>query len=209
MINTVIFVRVSTADQTLDRQVEELTALANFQGWNVVKIIREVGSGSTAIEKRKAIDDLKNSVTELKASRVLVSEISRIGRTTSEALSVVDFMTKRGLSVYEYQRKIETLNEDGSINPVAELILSVLASVARMEKAQLVTRIKSGMASARRKSIHCGRPQGSTKPDERFLAENRMVVRSLKGEKLSVRKTAKLYGVSVSTVMKVKTLITG
>lgn len=208
-MNTVIFVRVSTADQSLDRQVEELTQFAAGQNWNVVKVIREVGSGSTAIEKRKAVDDLMRTVVGSGIQKVLVSEISRIGRTTSETLALVDFLTKHQVSCFEYQRRMETLNPDLTVNPIAELILSVLASVAKMEKAQLITRIKSGMASAARKGKHLGRPKESIKPTDKFLAEHKGIVRSLQTEKLSARKTAKLYNVSPGTVLKVKALLAG
>lgn len=206
-MKAIIFVRVSTMEQSLDRQVEELTSFAESQKWVVSKIIREVGSGSTSIEKRNAIDDLKRSVLELGAQKVLVSEISRLGRTTSESLTVVDFFTKHQVSCFEYQRRIETLNPDLTINPIAELIMSVLASVAKMEKAQLITRIKSGMASAARKGVHIGRAKGSVKSKEKFLFENKKIVKALKTEKLSIRKLAKLYNVSNDTVQKVKKLM--
>lgn len=207
-MNTIIFCRVSTADQSLSRQIEELTDFAKSQDWNVVKVVTEIGSGTTAIERRKAIDDLKRSVIELEADKILVSEISRLGRTTSESLSVIDFMTRNGVSCYEFQRRLETLNADLTVNPIAELILSVLASVAKMEKAQLVERIKSGMKSAARKGKHLGRAKGTVKAPETFLQENKAVVRSLTEERLSVRKTARLYNVSVATVQKAKKLLT-
>lgn len=205
-MKALIFVRVSTTDQSVGRQIEELNEFAVNQKWEVCKIIKEVGSGSTAIEKRQAIEDLKRSVLDLRIDKVLVSEISRLGRNTSESLSVVDYLTKHKISCFEYQRRIETLNADLTVNPIAELILSVLASVAKMEKAQLVTRIKSGMRSAQRKGVHCGRKKGTLKSMDRFLSENKAIVKSLSEEKLSLRKTAKLYNVSLSTVTKVKAL---
>ncbi|RYY38739.1 MAG: recombinase family protein [Chitinophagaceae bacterium] len=205
-MKVVIFARVSTADQCLDRQIEELTEFASKNQWNVCGVVKEVGSGTTALEKRQAIDQLKRSVLELGAQKVLVSEISRLGRTTSESLSVIDYLTHHRVSCFEYQRKLETLNDDLTPNPIAELILSVLASVAKMEKSQLVVRIKSGMRSAKKKGVHCGRPKASKVSTQAFLQKYKAIVRSLQEEKLSLRKTAKLYEVSLGTVVKVKTL---
>lgn len=206
-MKVILFVRISTPDQSLDRQVEELTDYAAMQNWDVVHVVREVGSGSTAVENRNAINELKSVAVSLRVNKVLVSEVSRIGRTTSESLGVIDFLTKNRISCVEYQRKIETLNEDLTVNPIAELILSVLASCAKLEKSQLILRIKSGMKSAASKGKHLGRPNGSVKTQDRFLQENKAVVSSLMSERLSVRKTAKLYNVSLATVMKVKKMI--
>jgi hypothetical protein len=76
--------------------------------------------------------------------------------------------------------------------------------VTKMKKSQEVTRTKSDMASTSSKNVHFGRAKGAVKSREKFLAENNEIVKSLQTEKLSVRKTAKLYNVSNDTVLKVK-----
>jgi DNA invertase Pin-like site-specific DNA recombinase len=115
----IIFQRISTEFQLLERQTSKLTEFARSQGWTIVKTISEIGSGTTPIEKRKAIDDLKRFAIELKADKILVSDISRLGRTTSESLSIIDFMTRAHISCFEFQRRLETLNADLTVNPIA------------------------------------------------------------------------------------------
>ncbi|MCB0476760.1 MAG: recombinase family protein [Crocinitomicaceae bacterium] len=201
-------IRVSTTTQNLERQREELDALCKKMDWEVVSVIEEIGSGAKKNKDRKAIQELKKLCSTQQVNKVIVHEISRLGRTTGESLSLIESLTDAGISVYEYQRNIETLKQDGTPNPISELIISVLASLYKMERADMIARIKSGMKSAALRGVHCGRPQGSIEDSKYFLAKHQELVNSFHlGEQLSLRKRAKLYGKSVNTVRKVQALL--
>lgn len=201
-------VRVSTAEQSTLRQKSELDKLCERNNWEVVKVIEEIGSGAKKNKDREAIFELLKLADSGAIDKVVVHELSRLGRSTSQCLQTIEKLTEKKVSVYEYQRNIETLNDDGTPNLVSELILSVLASVSRMERSELISRIKSGMRSAQNRGVKLGRPDGTAEETDKTLRKYPRLVRSFQsGEYMSLRKRAYLYSVSVNTVRKIEQLI--
>ena len=95
---------------------------------------------------------------------------------------------------------------NGKKNPTFDLIISVMANVAVMERETLLERQKEGIAIAKAKGTYKGRVRGSVESKDEVLAKYKPVVKLLK-EGMSLRKTAKLSEVSLGTVQKVKALI--
>lgn len=207
-IRVVQLVRVSTAEQNLTRQKEELDDLCKKNGWHVVLRLEEVGSGSKLNEKRSSIQQIEKLAEQGAIDKVIVQELSRLGRRTGQSISLIEKLADLGVSVYELSRNIETLNEDGSKNAISSMILSVLASLHSMESSERNLRIVSGIKSRQRAGLPFGRPKGSCEEDKAFLAKHVELVRSFKnGEKLSLRKRSRLYKKSVNTVRKVERLV--
>lgn len=204
----VLLHRISTEMQNLQRQREELAELCSQKGWVVIEILEEIGSGSKDYKKRTSIDRILSLAESGKIDKVVVQELSRLGRKTGQSISLCEKLGDLGVSVYEKARGIETLNEDGSRNSIASMILSVLASLYFMESEDRNTRIRSGIKSRQKAGLPFGRPDGSVENESIFLGKHSDLVKSFKtGEKLSLRKRAKLYGKSVNTVRKVEKLI--
>jgi DNA invertase Pin-like site-specific DNA recombinase len=206
MTKAAIFVRVSKQSQDYERQIHDLTAYAERQGYKVVKTIAEKVSGAKSNDERHGITALLSLARSGGIQKVLVTEVSRLGRRTSEVLKVLEELSDCGVSVYAQNYNLETLTPDGKRNPIASLLFTLLAEFSRLERETLVERINSGLAEARRKGKTLGRPTGTTKDDEQFLKENAPVVRLLKQD-FSYRQVAKLAGVSVNTVRKVKSFL--
>lgn len=206
-MNAIIFVRVSRKDQDYQRQLQDLRAVAATMGVNVVKEISEKISGATQNRERESIQELLTLAHQGKIDKVLVQEVSRLGRSTVEVLRVVEELTELGVSIYVQNFGIETLKKGrtGKLqrNPVAQFLFTMLAEFARLERETLRERILSGMEEARRKGKKIGRPEGSLKEAENYLQDYPGVVRNLK-QGLSLRQTAKVCEVSVNTVRKVK-----
>lgn len=200
MTKAAIFVRVSKQSQDYERQIHDLTAYAERQGYTVVKTIAEKVSGAKSNDERHGITELLSLAASGGIQKVLVTEVSRLGRRTSEVLRVLEELSDRGVSVYAQNYNLETLTPDGKRNPIASLLFTLL------ERETLVERINSGLAEARRKGKTLGRPIGTAKDNEQFLKENAPVVRLLKQD-FSYRQVAKLAGVSVNTVRKVKSFL--
>jgi DNA invertase Pin-like site-specific DNA recombinase len=106
------FLRVSTCSQSTSRQREELNALCVKNNWDVVRTIEEIGSGAKKNKDRESIYELLKLVDSGKINKVIVNEMSRLGRTTAQSLQLIEKLSKRKVSVFEYQRNIETLNDD-------------------------------------------------------------------------------------------------
>ena len=198
-----LFVRVSKQAQDYERQIADLTNYAEQQGYAIVQTIAEKISGSKRNDERRGITELRELVTNGRIKKVLVTEVSRLGRRTSDVLNVIEELTERGVSVYAHNYHLETLTPQGKRNPVASLLFTLLAEFSRLEKETLIERIHSGLDNARRKGKTLGRPHGTTKTNDALLKEYAPVVRSLK-QNFSLRQTAKLAGVSINTVRKVK-----
>lgn len=145
----VIFVRVSKKEQDYQRQLEDLRAVARSQAVQVVAEIAEKVSGVRRNQERAGIQQLLELSRQGDIQKVLVSEVSRLGRSTVEVLQIVEELTQLGVSIYVQNFGIETLRE-GQRNPVAQFLFTLLAEFARLERETLRERILSGLDEARR-----------------------------------------------------------
>jgi len=205
MQQAVIFVRVSKKEQDYHRQLEDLRAVAQTQSVHVVAEISEKISGVRTNQERGGIQELLRLSRTGAIQKVLVCEVSRLGRSTVEVLQVVDELTRLGISIYVHNFGLETL-KNGKRNPVAQFMFTLLAEFARLERETLRERILSGMEEARRQGKKIGRPDGTVEEKVTFLKKYGSVARNLRAG-ISVRKTAKLCEVSINTVRKVKALL--
>ena len=203
-MNVAIFARVSTTDrQTTDRQINDLRDLCTNQSWTIVETIAEHVSGAKANIDREGVQQLFALAKRRTIQKVIVTEISRIGRNVAESVQIIETLTAAGVSLYIQNIGMETLLADGRTNFMFKPILLTLVGFAEMERELLRERIKSGLDTARRKGKKLGRPAGATETADDILAKYPAVVRNIRSG-LSVRKIAKICDVSAGTVQKVK-----
>ena len=199
-----IFARVSTTDrQTTDRQINDLRDLCANQSWTIVETIAEHVSGAKANIDREGVQQLFALAQRRTIQKVIITEISRIGRNVAESVQIIETLTAAGVSLYIQNIGMETLLADGRTNFMFKPILLTLVGFAEMERELLRERIKSGLDTARRKGKKLGRPAGATETADDILAKYPSVVRNIRSG-LSVRKIAKICDVSAGTVQKVK-----
>lgn len=89
MMKTVIFARVSTNVQEYDRQINELTVLAKLNGWSVEAVFAEKISGAKSNKERTELLNMVSYVEGNHINKVLVTELSRLGRDTLQVLEVI------------------------------------------------------------------------------------------------------------------------
>lgn len=201
-----IFARVSTDKQNTDSQIQELLAFASKQGWTVTHKITETISGATKTKDRPQLQELIELAKKQQFQKVLIWEVSRLGRNTAEVLSLVNLLTDLGISVYVKRLFAETLNPDGSENVTGKLIIGLLSQIAEMEKATIKDRIKRGLEKAKRDGKQIGRPKGSKQDDEAILKKHPKVVRRLKLGQSNYR-ISKDLSKSMKLIKKVKLIL--
>ncbi len=203
-MKVVLFVRVSNKSQSYDRQVSELTEYATAQGWQVEAIIEEKASGSKVpLHKRQGIKDLFLLVEQKRVQKVLISEVTRLGRRTHDLLDVIELLHEHKVSLVVYNYKLETLDKRGRVNSMAQFLVTLLADIGRMEAETLSERTKSGLEEAKRKGKKLGRPRGRSKTTQEYLQQYPGVVKDLKAG-LSIRQVAAHRKLADKTVQQVK-----
>lgn len=206
MTAVAIFGRTSTIQQDYQRQVVDMKRVADKNDYEVVSVITEKISGAKSNEERLGIQRLLEEARIGMFEKVLVTEVSRLGRSTLETLKLVEELHSYGISIYLHDLKTETLNDEGEMNMQTEMMLHMLSLFAKNERRTTIERIKSGMAQAKANGVHCGRYKGTTETKTDFLKKYKKVVEALK-RGLSIRECVKSYEVSLGTVAKVRKYI--
>lgn len=206
-IKVVIFARVSTNVQDYERQVNELTALANRNGWSVEATFAEKVSGAKKNVERKELAKMVEFIKSNSIDKVLVTELSRLGRDTLQVLEVIEMFNREGLSLYIQNYNIETLTAQGEVNTMSQFLITILAEVARMERKTIRERVESGYKNYRANGGKVGRKGGYRKSDEAMTEQYAEEIRLLK-KGISLRNICKITGTSVNTIRKCKSLVT-
>lgn len=204
-MKVVIYGRVSTTNQEYERQVNELRLLANARGWQIVGEFAEKVSGAKKNQERPELMRMLDFIGQNEVGKVLVWEMSRLGRDTLQVLEVIQQLTEKKVSVFIKNYDMETLNEKGEQNPMSSFLVTILAEVAKMEHSTIKERTRSGYKNFRAKGGKVGRKPGYRKTDGQMLEQYQGAVKLLKKGR-SLREVSKLTETSVNTIRKVRTI---
>lgn len=208
MKRVVIYARVSSANGTQDyqRQINDLTVYASQNNCEVVKVFAEMVSGAKKNSERTVLMDLIEFVNTNDIDKVLVTELSRLGRDTLQTLQTIELLNQNRISLYIQNYNIETLTLDKEINPMSQFLITILAEVARMERKTIRERVESGYKNHLANGGHVGRKVGYKKDDEVMKDQYSEDVKLLR-KGYSLRNITKITGTSVNTLRKVKAII--
>ena len=206
MKKVVIYARVSTNGQEYDHQLVQLREYAQKMQYDVVAEFSEKISGAKKIAERQALTELLAYVDSHKIDKVLVFECSRLSRRAIDFLSVIEHFNARKVSVYILQNGLETLLEDGSINPTTQLILGIMGQFNSMERSLIRSRMESGYNHFRQQGGKVGRKDGYRKSDEQMKEQYTKEIQLLR-KGLSLRNIRAITTTSVNTLRKLKTMI--
>ena len=203
MSKAVIYARVSSEGdrQNTDRQVADLQAYAVSAGLEVVSVFTEKASG--ARDDRPVLAECLDWCCEGNAEILLVSEISRLGRSVKVIVDSIDRLTKAGVAVHFQDINVDTLLPSGEENTYATMLVTMLGLGAQMERSLIMGRLNSGRRHAIENGAVMGRKPGSRKSRAQKEKQYAGVIKLLK-QGLSIRQTAKLCDVSPKTVQAVK-----
>ncbi len=198
------YIRQSTKNQTNLRQL----AKAHPDEELYIDII----SGSFPFAERPEGKRLIQSVEAGQIDYITFHDLSRAGRSTVDVLTTLNYFQTQGVIVKIDNLGLESII-DGKVNPIFNLITTVLSEIYSLERNTLLERQAEGIHQAKLLGIYKGRVEGTLDTPEQTLAKHKRVVKTLKtNPTLSLRQIAKLasdvdYKVSPNTVKKVKELI--
>lgn len=202
-MKVVLFARVSTNIQDYDRQINELTGLAKCNGWEIAASFAEKISGAKRNAERTELVRMVEFVEANNVDKIVVTELSRLGRDTLQVLEVIELFNQKKISLYIQNYSIETLTEDGKVNPMSQFLITILAEVARMERKTIKERMDSGYQNFRANGGLVGRKQGYRKSDEAMKEEYAEEIRLIR-KGYSLRNVSKLTHTSVNTLRKLR-----
>ena len=202
MSKAVIYARVSSVGdrQSTERQVADLTRYAATSGMEVVAVYEEKASGA-----KKDREKLAECVAFLEgggAEHLLVTELSRLGRSLRQVLEVVENLTARGVNICFQAQGLNTI-VDGKPDPTVKAMVSMFGTFAELERTMIVDRLQSGREIAKVKGKRMGRPDGTGMTKEDLLAKYPLAVKRLKAGR-TIREVAGECSLSTKTVQKIK-----
>jgi DNA invertase Pin-like site-specific DNA recombinase len=194
----VIYCRVSTAHQGTDRQATELLAYADRAGFEVVGTFTEIVSGAkTERRDRAARAQVMDLARRREIDAILVTELTRWGRSTQDIVSTFNDLQAWGVSLIALNGlQLDMRTAQG------KLIATLMASLAEFERDLIRERIQSGIAAAKARGKTLGRRPGDA-PTQRKLGAQILALRHDEHHKLSIRKIADQLGISTATVQRV------
>jgi DNA invertase Pin-like site-specific DNA recombinase len=198
------YIRQSTKNQTNLRQL----AKAHPDEELFIDII----SGSIPFAERPEGKRLIQAVETGLITYVTFHDLSRAGRSTVDVLTTLNYFQTNGVIVKIDNLGLESII-DGKVNPIFNLITTVLSEIYSLERTTLLERQAEGVHQAKLRGVYKGRAEGTIDTPEHTLQKHKKTVRAIKTyPTLSLRQIAKLasdtdYKVSANTVKKVKELM--
>jgi DNA invertase Pin-like site-specific DNA recombinase len=187
----VLYLRVSTDDQTVENQRLALEANCDQRSWEVVQIYADNGiSGSKGRDKRPGLDALLKDAVRGKFDVVLTWAMDRLGRSLLDLLTTLNELEAANIGLVLHQQAIDTTT------PAGRMFFQVTGAFAEFERAMIRSRVNAGLARARARGVKLGRPKVSGKIEAAIRA------RLASGE--GMVKVARTLRVGVSTVVRVR-----
>jgi len=152
---TIGYLRVSTIDQDTDKNKAEILSLANDKKFGHVKFIEEKVSGKKSWKERK----IKNIIDELgEGDRLIVPELSRLGRSMLEIMEMLSIARDKGIYIYAVKGGWEL---NGTIQ--SKVMAMAFSIASEIERDLISKRTKEALKARKAAGVKLGRPKGPGK----------------------------------------------
>lgn len=180
------YIRVSTDKQDADNQRLQVLEFARQRSWHVDDFI-VVTLSSKRTTKERRIDELASKLQS--GDTLIISELSRLGRSTGDVINLVKELTDRKIRVIAIKENIDI---KGERDMVSKIIVTVFSLLAELERDLISLRTKEALAAKKRQGLALGKPKGTIQKSK--FDKDRPKIEELLGYGLSVRKIAKVLG---------------
>lgn len=187
MTKTIAYLRVSTSKQDVENQELELLRYASAHALSIDEWFKLEMSSRKSLKDRR-IDELLESLSS--GDTLIVSELSRLGRSLSQVIGIVDQLIENGVKFIAIKQGMKL---DGERDMTAKIQVAMFGLLAELERDLISERTKMGIARAKSEGKVVGRPKGSRKS---ALDSKMFEIQSLLEKGISKASIAKLLGVS-------------
>jgi DNA invertase Pin-like site-specific DNA recombinase len=190
MKRAVLYLRVSTLDQTTANQERELRQVAERMGCEIVKVYKDHGiSGAKGRDKRPAFDALHKAAARRDFDVVMAWSVDRLGRSLQDLITFLSELHSLGIDLFLHQQGLDTTT------PAGKAMFQMMGVFAEFERAMIQERVRAGLARARAEGKKLGRPK--TSPDVEGA------IRATLAGGIGMIRAAKLHNVGVGTVQRI------
>jgi DNA invertase Pin-like site-specific DNA recombinase len=183
----VAYLRASTDKQDLNHQKLEILEFARKKEIHIDEFV-EITISSRKTSKQRRIDELVGMLTE--TDTLVVTELSRLGRSTAEVIALVNVLVLRNIRVITIKQNLDIANQDMN----SKIIITLFSLFGELERDLISLRTKEALAAKKANGQQLGKPKGTLQKSKFDSSLDR--IKELLGYGLSVRKIAKVLGYS-------------
>jgi DNA invertase Pin-like site-specific DNA recombinase len=203
-MNYYFYSRTSTVLQNSARQIE---TFKNHEGYDPSKLFVERIQGNVPFMERPEAVKLFDEITnKLEPCTVVVDSIDRLGRNLLDILHTIELFTKNKINLKSIKEGFNTLLDNGDVNPMAQLVISCMGSIAEMNRNQIRQRAMEGIKVAQALGKFQGRKIGAVQSDDKLLQRHQTIVKKLQ-KVMPMRDITQITGSSSATICKVKNVM--
>ena len=191
MRRAVMYLRVSTLDQTTANQERELRQVAERMGCDIVKVYKDHGiSGAKGRDKRPQFDALCRDATQRQFDLIMAWSVDRLGRSLQDLVGFLSEIHALKIDLYLHQQGLDTTT------PAGKAMFQMMGVFSEFERAMIQERVRAGLARAKDEGKTLGRPRIDQKTEA-------SIRRSLAAG-VGIGKTARAHSVGTATVQRIK-----
>ena len=192
MKRAVLYLRVSTLDQTTANQERELRQIAERVGYEIVKVYKDHGiSGAKGRDKRPAFDAMCRDAAKRQFDVVMAWSVDRLGRSLQDLVGFLSELHALRIDLFLHQQGLDTTT------PAGKAMFQMMGVFAEFERSIIQERVRAGLARARSEGKQLGRPRLAPELEKQILAA------LSKPDRPGVRVIAEQFGVSPGTVQRI------
>jgi DNA invertase Pin-like site-specific DNA recombinase len=187
MAKTIAYIRTSTDKQDLNNQKLEIFEFAKKNKLEVDDFIQmTISSRKTSKERR--IDEMLSVLND--ADTLIVTELSRLGRSTAEVIGLVNELIKKQVRVIAIKQNLDMKQHDMT----SKVMITLFSLFAELERDLISLRTKEALANKKAQGITLGKPKGTVQKSK--FDQDVIKIKELLALGLSVRKIAIFLGYS-------------
>jgi DNA invertase Pin-like site-specific DNA recombinase len=193
MKRAVLYLRVSTIDQTTANQERELREVAARMGCEILRVYKDRGiSGAKGRDKRPEFDRLIRDAAQRKFDMVMAWSVDRLGRSLQDLVAFLSELHALHIDLFLHQQGLDTTT------PAGKAMFQMMGVFAEFERAMIQERVRAGLRRAKDEGKQLGRPRIAADLEKRIQAALKAPNRTE-----GVRKIAERFGVNPSTVQRI------